>query len=400
MSVLIEKLTDVGPENREVEIVERKGLGHPDTICDMISEAFSVGLSYYYIKEFGLIFHHNVDKVLLSAGQSQAVFGSGKILKPIELYLSGRATSIIKGRSVPLEDIAQRSVLTWFKNNLHAFDAKRGLRIHTITQPGSSELVSLFMRQKEKGTYLSNDTSCGVGFAPATELERLVLAIERKLNKKDFKIRHPEVGEDIKVMGVRIKDHVTLTIACAFISRYLKSLEAYKKAKEVLYETSLQICKQITKRKVQVFINSGDDLEKGDIYLTVSGTSAEAGDDGETGRGNRMNGLITPMRPMCLEAVAGKNPITHVGKLYTVAANNIAHAVVDELQGITSAECYLVSQIGKPIDEPSCTHIRLRFNEKKLPRDIQKKVQEIAQREIADIPLLWRAFLTQEISVA
>ncbi|MFM7083506.1 MAG: methionine adenosyltransferase [Hyphomicrobium sp.] len=400
MSIIIDQLTDMSPDSRAVEIVERKGLGHPDTICDNISETFSVALSQYYLKEFGLIFHHNVDKVLLSAGQSRAEFGAGKILKPIELYLSGRATALVEGRTIPLADIAQKTVLSWFENNLHAFDAKNCLRIHTITQPGSSELVSLFMRQKEKGTYLSNDTSCGVGFAPASELERLVLAVERKLNAKEFKAHFPEAGEDIKVMGFRVKDQMTLTLACAFISRYLKSLKDYKKAKEALYEESLALCKQITKKEVRLSINSGDDLDIGDIYLTVSGTSAEAGDDGETGRGNRMNGLITPMRPMCLEAVAGKNPITHVGKLYTAAASKIAHAVVGEVQGVMSAECYLVSQIGVPIHEPSCAHVRVQFPEKRIPTDIQRKVEDITQREIADIPNLWKAFLAQEITVA
>jgi S-adenosylmethionine synthetase len=50
------------------------------------------------------------------------------------------------------------------------------------------------------------------------------------------------------------------------------------------------------------------------VYLTVTGTSAEAGDDGEVGRGNRVNDLITPYRPISLEAAAGKNPVTHVGQ--------------------------------------------------------------------------------------
>lgn len=399
MPFLIEQLTDVCPGKRPVEIVERKGLGHPDSICDMLSEEFSVGLSQYYLKEFGLILHHNVDKVLLSAGQSHATFGSGKIIKPIDIYLSGRATSQVKEHSIPVADIAQQSVLNWFQNNLHAFDINQSLRLHTITHPGSTELVSLFMRHKEIGRCLANDTSCGVGFAPESDLESLVLAVEKKLNEKIFKQRNPEVGEDIKVMGVRVHDNITLTIACAFICRYLNSIDAYINARDFISDTALQISKSITSRNIQISVNTGDDLEKQNVYLTVSGTSAEAGDDGETGRGNRMNGLITPMRPMCLEAVAGKNPITHVGKLYTVASNKIAHAIVDEVEGVTSAECYLVSQIGKPIDEPNCTHIRVRYRENKIPDDIAKKMQEISYREIAKIPELWKGLLAREIPI-
>lgn len=399
MTLFIEQLTDLSPEERVVEIVERKGLGHPDTLCDHISEEFSVALSRYYLKHFGCVLHHNVDKVLLSAGQSEATFGAGRLLKPFELYLSGRATNKVQKHIVPIAEIAQETVTKWFKKKLHAFDPKHSLRLHTITHPGSPELVSLFMRQQQTGQYLSNDTSCGVGFAPFTELELLVLAVEHKLNSHEFKTQHPETGEDIKVMGLRIKDEITLTIACAFISTFLESLKAYSKAKELVAETARRVCQSLTQREVLVSVNTGDDLQKGDVYMTVSGTSAEAGDDGETGRGNRITGLITPMRPMCLEAVAGKNPITHVGKLYSAAAQTLAQSLVQEIPGITTAECYLVSQIGRPIEEPNCAHLRIRSSEKVLSITLEENIQKIAEREIAKIPTLWKAFLAQEISV-
>jgi S-adenosylmethionine synthetase len=208
MEIEIEHCRDQTPDERPVEIVERKGIGHPDTICDLVSERFSVALSNYYLENHGLIFHHNVDKALLSAGRSTAAFRGGKIDKPIDLYLSGRATDEVEGRKVPLRELAESAVAQWFASNMHALDAGEGLRLHCITQPGSPELVGLFMRQKKQSVFLANDTSCGVGFAPLSELERIVLAVERSLNSRDFKERYPETGEDIKVMGFRARAHL------------------------------------------------------------------------------------------------------------------------------------------------------------------------------------------------
>jgi S-adenosylmethionine synthetase len=400
MAIKIELSHDAMPDERPLEIVERKGIGHPDTICDMLSEAFSAALSSFYLQHFGLVLHHNVDKALLSAGQSQAEFGGGRIVKPFDLYLSGRATAEVRGELVPIFDLAEEAVLSWFDTNMHAFDPEAGLRLHCITRPGSSELVNLFMRQQARGVFLANDTSCGVGFGPPSDLERVVLAVERGLNTCSFKERFPESGEDIKVMGVREHDHISLTISCAFIGRHLSDIDAYLTAKQSLREEALKIARGITKRDVAAYVNAADDPGAGDVYLTVSGTSAEAGDDGETGRGNRMNGLITPMRPMCMEAMAGKNPITHVGKIYTAAANAIANALVSEVPGVADAECYLVSQIGEPIDKPRIAHLRIRYAEAGLPGDIARKIEDIAAREIARTPEIWKDFLAGTVPVA
>ena len=103
---------------------------------------------------------------------------------------------------------------------------------------------------------------------------------------------------------------------------------------------------------------------------------------------------------MTLEASAGKNPITHVGKLYSASASRMAHAIVAEVPGITEAECYLVSQIGTPIDRPHLTHVRVRGAERELSRAVEHGIEAIAEREVAAIPCLWKSFLTQSIPVS
>ena len=400
MQVVIEKQQGLWAGARAVEIVERKGLGHPDTICDMLSEQLSVALSRYYLDQFGLILHHNVDKALLAAGQSEPRFGAGRIVEPMRIFLSGRATMDVHGKSVPVRDLAEHCARAWFRENMHAMDSEKGIQLHCLLRPGSSDLVDLFVRQRDAGLFLANDTSIGVGYAPLTELERIVLAVERRLNALDFKAEFPASGEDIKVMGVRESNRIVLTISCAFIGRYLSDIAAYVDAKEHLRAVAHETAMQMTSKELMVQLNAADNLVNGSVFLTVSGTSAEAGDDGQTGRGNRPNGLITPCRPMTLEAMAGKNPVTHVGKLYSASASRMAHAIVAEVPGITEAECYLVRQIGTPIDRPHLTHVRVRGAERELSRAVEHGIEAIAEREVAAIPCLWKSFLTQSIPVS
>ena len=70
------------PASHPVEIVERKGIGHPDTICDALAEELSRTYSQYCLERFGLVLHHNVDKALLCGGRSAPRFGGGKVTAP------------------------------------------------------------------------------------------------------------------------------------------------------------------------------------------------------------------------------------------------------------------------------------------------------------------------------
>ena len=70
-----------------------------------------------------------------------------------------------------------------------------------------------------------------------------------------------------------------------------------------------------------VEIRTRHDRGAGGMYLTVLGTSADGADGGQVGRGNRVNGLISLHRPMSTEAAAGKNPVSHVGKIYNLLAH-------------------------------------------------------------------------------
>jgi len=382
-----------------VEIVERKGVGHPDTICDNLAEELSVALCKLYLEEFGFVQHHNVDKALLVGGVANPSFGGGEIVTPIEIYLVGRAIKEKDGKPLPVDEIAIEVAKEWLRNNIRNLDPDRHVIITPKIRPGSKDLVELFERFAKKGEVpLANDTSFAVGYAPFDDLEKVVFYTEKYLNSKEFKEGHPYLGEDIKVMGVRLREKIRITIAAAFVDKYVENTEDYLQKKEIVRQKALENASKYTDKEVEIFINTADNPENDSVYITVTGTSAEAGDDGQVGRGNRPNGLITPYRPMTLEAAAGKNPVSHVGKIYSAVANIIAQRVVNEVEEIQEAYCYMVSQIGKPITQPQVCDVKIRTN--RDIKGVEEVIKKIAEEEIAQIPEIWKGYVEKKFSVA
>jgi S-adenosylmethionine synthetase len=385
-------------ESLEVEIVERKGRGHPDTICDALAEQLSVSLCRAYMERFGSILHHNVDKALLWGGAARPAFGGGQILSPIEIYLAGRATGDFRGVDVPVMDLAVEGSRAWLARNLRMLDPERHVRIHCLVRPSSADLVDLFLRQRRGDVPLANDTSVGVGYAPLTVLERLVAAVEGHLNSPQVKQESPEIGEDVKVLGIRRGRTIGLTVACALVDRFVAGLDDYLAKKERVRSHVVAAARDLGLSEIGIAVNTADRVAESAIYLTVTGTSAEAGDDGQAGRGNRANGLITPYRPMTLEAAAGKNPVSHVGKLYQIVARRIAEGLVAEQEGVRSAECYLVSQIGRPVTDPQLVDIRVGTT-RGAPQALEREIVAIVRRELDRIPTMWREVLDAGLSV-
>ncbi len=316
----------------DFEIVERKGVGHPDSICDALAETLSRNLCNEYQSRVGEILHHNVDKALLCGGRSTPKFGGGEVVTPINIYLAGRAVSDVGGTQIPIKDIAIEGSRVWLKANLHALETDRHVHVDSFIQQGSQELQSLFSRRGRGEPPLANDTSFGVGYAPLSALEQLVLAIEKRINGRDREHDMPAWGEDIKIMAVRYAHTVQVTVACAMIDRFIADVDNYLEQKFAIETLVQELAIEHGFPTCNIRINAADNPSSDDIYLTVTGTSAEAGDDGQVGRGNRVNGLITPCRPMSLEAAAGKNPVSHAGKIYNVLAKTIAETLVSSMQ--------------------------------------------------------------------
>lgn len=390
-NIYIQEYIWQGIENLPVEIVERKGIGHPDHIADGVAEAVSVELSKYYMKYYGVVLHHNVDKVLVIGGQSNPRFGGGEVLHPIHIIVSGRATSYIKTNEgmefIPIGTTILRATNKWIKSNFRYLDPQEHVIIDYRIGQGSTDLVGIFELGMRR-IPLANDTSFGIGFAPLSTLESIVLNTERILNSDQMKKRIPALGEDIKVMGLRIGNRIILTIAIAMVSQCIRDKEEYVSIKEETKSLILDYISKLTPNySVEVNINVGDKPDKNLFYLTVTGTSAEHGDDGATGRGNRANGLITPMRPMSLEATAGKNPVSHVGKIFNVASNIMANRIYKEVPGVREVYVGILSQIGQPIDNPLIVDVKI-APEKTLTPNMIDEAKSIANEVLDRLPTI------------
>jgi S-adenosylmethionine synthetase len=384
--IVVEAFRGCAVTDLRVEVVERKGIGHPDTVCDSIMEAISVALCRTYLREFGAVLHHNIDKGLLAAGRVEKDFGAGRVLKPMELTIGDRATFAAAGKTIPVADIAVDAARGWLREHLRFVDPARHVDYRVVLAPGSAELTDIFARPGL--VRAANDTSAAVGYWPLSPTERAVLELEQHLNSREFKAHFPETGEDVKVMGLRHCDALELTVAMPLLADRIGSEAAYFARKEALGHAMEQFARRFSSfRSVAVRHNTLDAPGRGQggVYLSLLGTSAEDADSGQVGRGNRVNGLIALNRPLGTEAVAGKNPVSHVGKIYNVLAHRLAREIQQEIPGIREAYVLLLSRIGAPIDRPQMAAARLLLEDGVHVDDIRPEVERRIEAALTGI---------------
>ncbi len=380
-NIIVEKSHRPPAEEHNIEIVERKGKGHPDTLADGISEAVSQALSKEYLDRFDNILHHNTDKVLIVGGSAEPEFGGGKVDDSVYVVVAGRGTGKVGDEEVPINKISTEAARDFLDDSVRFLDMENHVDIESRIGSGSVDLKGIFESQ---GVPPANDTSIGVGYAPLSETEKLGLETEGFLNSEELKDDYPVVGEDVKVMVQREDSEIDLTVAIAMVSSFLDDLDHYLSLKEEISEKICDMASKVTDKTVNVNVNTADDPEEGIVYQTVTGTSAEQGDDGMTGRGNRVNGLITFDRPMSLEAAAGKNPVNHVGKLYNVMSEEIAEDISD-LDGVKEVFVRTLSQIGAPIDQPKVLNVRIVPEEGFSAEDFESSAEGIAKEHLNKI---------------
>jgi S-adenosylmethionine synthetase len=174
-------------------------------------------------------------------------------------------------------------------------------------------------------------------------------------------------------------------VALPFIAADIKDVTEYIEAKNAAQAAIQRYADQMCTRHVRADVNTADQEKRGDYYLTLTGTSAECGDDGAVGRGNRVNGVIAPFRATSLEAACGKNPISHVGKIYNVLALRAAEAIVEEVRGIKAATVYVLAQIGKPLDQPLVATAQVYPAEGDLSDKDAAEARAVLDQHLADV---------------
>lgn len=374
-----------------VEIVERKGIGHPDSLCDGMAERISVEYSKWCLEHFGMILHHNFDKVQLVAGEANVYYGGGEMIRPIRIQIAGRGLPTWKGVKIPMDTIAIEAARAHLRETLRYLDPVQHVVIDSYAGRGAEEL------QYTVDNIVANDTSFGVSHWPRSDVELTVYETAQYINYT--LINELPLGEDVKVMGARRGDVITLTIALPFIASRIHDAAEYMEAKTAAQAAIQRFAEGLTRRHVRVDVNTADNVEADAVYLTLTGTSAEQGDDGAVGRGNRVNGLITPFRATSLEAAAGKNPVSHVGKLYNLLALEAAQAIVEQVPEVRAATVYILSQIGHPLDEPLVATVQLNTRNGELKESVRAAVAAVMDAKLQDIDGLRERILARKLAV-
>jgi S-adenosylmethionine synthetase len=407
-NIVIEELKGTEVYRQKVEVVERKGIGHPDSICDSIMEQISVNLSQKYLETFGTILHHNIDKGMLVAGEVEGKFGGGRIVSPMRLIFGDRATYEAEGIEIDVPGIAVGTAKEWFLDKLRFVDPEN-LIYQVELKKGSAELTDIFTRGGE--ILGANDTSAAVGYAPLSPIERLVFECEHYLNSRKFKKEYPESGEDVKIMGLRHKENVHLTVAMPLVDMFVESEADYFKKKIELHERIEEFAASFSEKaraefqgcmcvKPTASLNTLDMPGRGmkGIYTTVTGTSAEDADGGQVGRGNRVNGIIPLNRPVSSEAAAGKNPVSHIGKIYNLLSHRIAARIYSQVPDVSEVYVWLLSEIGTPIDQPQIATAQM-IMKKGSSKDVEKEAAEVIEKELENIQAFSMELVAGKISI-
>lgn len=390
-NIVVAAADGVWIEDRPVEIVERKGIGHPDSLCDGIAERISVEYTRYCQEHFGRPLHHNFDKVQLVAGDVDVDFGRGEMLKPIRIQIAGRGTPDVNGQKIPIDVIAIQAARAYLRETMRYLDPDQHCVIDCYAGRGSSELVHTVDKR-----VTANDTSFGAAHWPRSVLERTVYETCEYIT--GTLIDQFPIGEDVKVMGCRTGTQIVLTCAVPFIAPRIHDLNEYREAKSAVQQAAQAFAQRLApQHTVRVDINTADDEEAEQVYLTLTGTSAEMGDDGSVGRGNRVTGVIAPFRAASLEAAAGKNPISHVGKIYNVLALETAKGVVESVPEVREAQVYILSQIGHPLDQPLVATATVMTHDGHLSEQVKERVAAVIDRYLADIEGLKKRIMAGEV---
>lgn len=389
------------------EFVERKGIGHPDTLADALAEELSIKYSNYTLKRFGIVLHHNFDKIGLLGGSSYVSFGCGYLKDPIKILINGRASIKFGKEEIPVKKLFINWTKKFFKKRLPMIDIDKDLKFYLNLSSQSSPGKTYEKESKksprrrwfepesfndipELKRLFANDTVLGVGYAPSSKLERLIIDIERALNSKSYKKRNSWIGSDIKIMGFKNSNEVFITLCIPQIANFVKNLRDYKiNIKKARYDIE-RLIKKYGIKNYKLAINTRDNYKLKELYLTAIGSSIESGDEGLAGRGNRVNGLISSTRPISIEGSYGKNPVYHVGKLYYLAAFEIANKIFKKFK--INNEIFIASQSGRNLIDPWIVAVN-------VPKDFnkRKKLENFVKSETKKIPMITKKILNRKI---
>ncbi|MFD6949471.1 hypothetical protein A6A08_05045 [Nocardiopsis sp. TSRI0078] len=381
-------------------VVERKGIGHPDSLADLIAEEFSRRYSLHGLDRFGAVPNHWVDKVALVGAEAEVDFGGYTIRKPISAYLFGKVTRAVGTEAFPIEDLFRAAVENVLAGATGSDQIIRSVRSFVENTAGiGADHPTSFYRPSvvdecriATGGALANDTAFCSAYSPADPLDTLAIDVENHVNSPSFRDAFRGLGSDVKVMLTRAADVLQATVC---LPVYPETVGSHREYTALVSEAYDRLDAFVNEHPVvrqhpwltRLSVNTKD--QGSSAYLAPFGTSLGKGDCGLVGRGNKANGVISASGGAGVEALAGKNPVHHTGKLYTLAAARLADRIHAKL-GVPN-EVVLVSRNGDRLDDPSFVGVRLARRGNRLNHGA---VEELTAATLAELPLLSERLLT------
>ncbi|GAB3732744.1 methionine adenosyltransferase [Nocardiopsis nanhaiensis] len=382
------------PAGTSFDVVERKGIGHPDSLADLIAEEFSLRYSLLGFDRHGFVPNHWVDKVALVGAESEVGFGGYTIHKPISAYLFGKVTRAVGAEPLPIEDLFRTAVGNILAEATGSDRIVSSVRVFVENTAGvGADHPASFYRPSDHGecrnatvNTSANDTAFCSAYSPADPADILAIDVENHVNSAAFRDGLSGLGSDVKVLLTRATDVLEATVCLPVFPEAVGSHREYRALVAEAHERlDAFINEHPTVRRLpsltRLSVNTKD--HGSSAYLAPFGTSLGKGDCGLVGRGNKANGVISASGGAGVEALAGKNPMHHTGKLYTLAAARLSDRIHSKLGAPN--EVVLVSRNGDRLDLPSFVGVRLAQSDSRLDRGA---VEELTTATLAELPLL------------
>ncbi len=324
------------PATLRIEAVERKGVGHPDSLADALANEVSVAFSRRCLDQFGVILHHNLDKLYIGGGNFLNDFGSYQRMQPISVRTNGRMSNMFGIKHIDVE-LIQRNAIWQYLSKVLPHLSPEDVAIAPNTT--SFHRVPYRFAPKNKGdiphtvSLKANDTSFCVSHWPPTIAESVTYRLERYFWKEEdgFAVpRFREVGQDIKVFVLRKEKHLEITLCVPTISRYTQSHGHYRDLIRH-HESSLRSLAEQLVASFGIVVSLHVNPQENPYMLGV-GSCIECGEEGLVGRGNTIMGIISSHRTHTQESWAGKNPVYHTGRVLGYLTAKLARAISARLR--------------------------------------------------------------------
>ena len=344
-----------------LETVEKKGLGHPDAICDALAERISSAYARYCYENFDhTLIPYTIDGLTMDEGESKVEFGAGEMLKPIRLYLRGNFAAQFQSKKIPYMDVAKKTIYEYLEMILPKLDTRRWLRIIDATQAYGGPRA-----QYKIDELVANHMYTVSATYPPSPTENCALRIEQQLNSPIYKQSHPYIGADNKIIVVQNGNKVDIASYVSMISDQVPSADDLRANTETIKE-DIRLAASTDRVKVEDIdvYTSVNPLHDGRV-MTVTGSSIESYNGGAVGR--------------------SRYPVYHAAKIYAVVAYQIAKRIYNEEK--VAACVKLTSKVGWPMSSPWRTDINLYSNQAttNVSQQLWKKVEEIAKAEFEKI---------------